>query len=129
MDEYLIGHIEEIDVEPVTRAPKYTTKYGAKALKSRAYSRDDVWVLPKGLDELVDKTPRCPDPIQDLQTALNVSDESAKQIYADPNLFQSLVGDRKPIRNVQLLYRENNIPTLRPKVANFRPKSGPVKRF
>ena len=90
MDEYLIGHIEEIDVEPVTHKPKYTTKYGAKALKSRAYSRDDVWLLPKGLDELVDKTQRCPNPIQDIQAAFNVSDETAKEIYRDPKLFQVL---------------------------------------
>jgi hypothetical protein len=129
MDEYLIGQIDEIDVRPITYKPAYVGGYGAKGLKNRSFSSDDVLVLPRGLDELPDKTPRCPNPIQDVQTALNVSDETAKGIYADPKLFQSLVGDRKPITSLQLLKQGNSIPTLRPKIAIFRPKSSPLKRF
>jgi hypothetical protein len=128
-DEYLIDHIEEIDVQPITHKPAYVGEYGAKGLKRRSFSSDDVLVLPKGLDELPSKTPRCPDPIQDIQTALNVSEESAKEIYRDPKLFQSLVGDRPPIRSIQLLKQGNSTPNFRPKVAEFRPKTRHLERF
>ena len=112
-DEYLIDHIEEIDIQPITHEPTFVGGYGAKGLKNRSFSSDDVLVLPKGLDELPTKTPRSPDPIQDIQAAFNVSDETAKEIYRDPKLFQALVGDRKPIRGTQLLHRENNVPNFR----------------
>jgi hypothetical protein len=75
MDEYLIGKIDEIDVVPITNNPSYTTRYGAKGLKRRTFSSDDVLILPKTLDELADKTPQARDPIRDIQAATNVSDE------------------------------------------------------
>ncbi len=91
---YLIGHIKEINVRPITHEPQYTTEYGSKGLKSRTFSSDHVLVLPKSLDELADKTPRQPDPIKDIQSATNVSDESAKAISGDPKLVQLLLGKR-----------------------------------
>jgi hypothetical protein len=91
---YLLGHILKIHIQPITHLPDYVTKYGAKALKSRAFTSDDVLVLPKGLDELANKTPRSPDPIKDIQAATNVSKESAKEIFKDPNLVQSILGKR-----------------------------------
>jgi hypothetical protein len=93
-DVYLIGNIQEIDVRPITHLPEHVTKYGAKALKSRAFSSDHVMILPKRIDELVDKTPRCQDPIKDVQAATNVSDECAMAISKDPKLLQSLLGKR-----------------------------------
>jgi hypothetical protein len=128
-DEYLIDHIEEIDVQPITHKPAYVGEYGAKGLKRRSFSSDDVLVLPKGLDELPSKTPRCPNPIQDIQTALNVSEESAKEILSTPRLFQSLVGNRPPIRSIQLLHRENNTPNYRLKTSTFRLKPHRLERF
>ena len=101
---------------------------GPKVLRTAAFSSDDV-LVHLGLDELPTKTPRCPDPFQDVQTALNVSDESAKEIYRDPKVFQSLVGDRKPIRSTQLLHQGNNIPNFRLKTATFRPITRGLRRF
>jgi hypothetical protein len=94
MDEYLIGKIDEIDVVPITNNPSYTTRYGAKGLKRRTFSCDDVLILPKTLDELADKTPQARDPIRDIQAATNVSDEMANEIFRNPKLFQLLLGKR-----------------------------------
>jgi hypothetical protein len=94
MDEYLIGKIDEIDVVPITNNPSYTTRYGAKGLKRRTFSSDDILILPKTLDELADKTPQVRDPIRDIQAATNVSDELANEIFRNPTLFQLLVGKR-----------------------------------
>lgn len=91
-DEYLIGHIQDIDVQPITHLPEHVTKYGAKALKSRAFSSDHILILPKTLDEFADTTPQRQDPIKDIQAATNVSDESAKEISKDPKLMQALLG-------------------------------------
>jgi hypothetical protein len=90
MDEYLIGTIDEIDVVQITNNPSYATQYGAKGLKRRTSSSDDVLILPRTLDEL-DKTPQVRDPIKDIQAATNVSDELANEIF---RLLQSFVGKR-----------------------------------
>jgi hypothetical protein len=116
MDEYLIGQkrindpwaphllsrIDKIDIQPITDTPAYVGTYGTKGLKNRSFSSNDVLVLPKGLDELPNNTPRRPNPIQDIQTALNVSRESAKEIFRTPGLFQLLIGNRPPIRGLYL---------------------------
>jgi hypothetical protein len=94
MDEYLIGKIDKIDVVPITNNPSHTTRYGAKGLKRRTFSSDDVLILPKTFDELADKTPQARDPIKDIQAATNVSDELANEIFRNPTLLQSLVGKR-----------------------------------
>jgi hypothetical protein len=94
MDEYLIGKIDEIDVVPITDNPSYATQYGAKGLKRRTFSSDDILILPKTLDEFANKTPQALDPIRDIQAATNVSDELANEIFRNPTLFQSLVGKR-----------------------------------
>jgi hypothetical protein len=129
MDDYLIDHIEDIDIQKITHDHAYVGGYGAKGLKNRSFSSDDVLVLPKGLDELANKAPRYPDPIQDIETALNVSEESAKEIFGNQKLFQWLVGNRPPIRSIQLLYRESSTPNIRPKVEESRPKTRQLKRF
>jgi hypothetical protein len=95
MDEYLIGKIDEIDVVPITNNPSYATQYGAKGLKRRTFSSDDILILPKTLDELADNTPQqARGPIRDIQAATNVSDEMANEIFRNPTLLQSLVGKR-----------------------------------
>ncbi len=78
MDEYLIGKIDEIDVMPITNNPSYAAQYGAKSLKRRTFSSDDVLILPKTLDEVADNNPQDRDPIRDIQAATNVSDELGK---------------------------------------------------
>ena len=99
MNDYLIGKIDEIDVEPITDDPSYVTRYGAKGLKRRDFSSDCVLILPKTLSELTDKTPRNPDPIKDIQAAMNVSDNVANDVLRNPKLFQELISDRPAIRN------------------------------
>ena len=94
-DEYLIGHIQNIDVRPITHLPEHVTKYGAKALKSRAFSSDHILNLPKTLSELADKRPKYWDPIKHIQAATNVSDETAKEISKDPKLVLALLGKRQ----------------------------------
>jgi hypothetical protein len=94
MHDYLIDKIAKIDVRPVTNNPSRTTQYGAKGLKRRTFSSDDVLILPKTLDELADKRPKHWDPIKHIQAATNVSDEFANQISHDPKLVQALLGKR-----------------------------------
>ena len=94
MDDYLIGKIDEIDVRPITKNPSYTTQYGAKGLKRRTFSSDDVLILPKTLDELADTKPKYWDPIKHIQAATNVSDELADRISRDVNLTQAVLGKR-----------------------------------
>jgi hypothetical protein len=97
MDEYLIGSIDEIDVQPITHAEAYTGEYAAKALYRREFTSDCFEVFPKTLGELIDKSPRQPDPVKDVQSIMNVSNDIARNIASDPRLFQQLIENRPVI--------------------------------
>jgi hypothetical protein len=49
---YLIGNLQDIDVERITDRAKYVADYGLKGLKRWTFSEDDILVLPRTLSEL-----------------------------------------------------------------------------
>jgi hypothetical protein len=52
LDTYLTANLRHIDVQRITRTPRYVTEYGLKGLKRPTFSSDHVLLLPKSLDEL-----------------------------------------------------------------------------
>jgi hypothetical protein len=54
--KYLVGHIREIDVNPITCTPEYVTGYGLKSLKSR-FSMDEILIFPRTVTELPSNGP------------------------------------------------------------------------
>jgi hypothetical protein len=51
-DNYLVGSIQEIDVELITHRPRYVTGYGLKGLKRVEFETDDVLIFPRCINEL-----------------------------------------------------------------------------
>ena len=89
---YIIGNIEEIDVVPITTEVSGTTKYGAKSIKQREFT-EYVLVLPRSDGELSkQREPRTR--IDDIRSALNLSDEAAELVAANQQLSEAVLGKR-----------------------------------
>jgi hypothetical protein len=57
LQNYLVGSIRTIGVEPITYDPVYVTGYGMKGLKRRSFSEDEILIFPRTVSELPTKGP------------------------------------------------------------------------
>jgi hypothetical protein len=82
---YLNNNLARLEVKEITHEPGYVVDYGMKSLKRKTVEFDDVWVLPKCVNELPSKTKKTtPEDkaIKDLQSHWNCSDEVADSMLS-----------------------------------------------
>jgi hypothetical protein len=83
--KYARQGIERIDVKPIWNIPGIA-EYAFKTIKWGRADPGDILILPLSSSELPQKSPTfasCDRGIKDLQSAYNLSDELAQEIYAE----------------------------------------------